>query len=346
MQHTRMNSLYNRFKRRLLSRVFLARTIIVCTIILLVCGSVLLVNSLSRGFLTQIAEYTKNSVPLHAGRINFLLLGIGGGDHEGPDLTDTIIFMSIDSANGNAVFLSIPRDVWISSIRAKINTAFHFGSEKAGTAGGLALSKSVVSQFINQPIDFAIVVDFSTFKQAIDLLGGIDVNIQNSFVDTQYPIPGKENDNCGGDPQFLCRYETVTFSKGLTHMDGITALKFARSRHSTDPAEGTDFARSKRQEKVIAAFKSKLFSQNIQTYKQLLGLVRENVITDIKPENYLSLSKIAIKMKKQNISTYSLSEPDQLYQPDYVQDYDFSWVLLPKNNDPRVVFDFVTSLLK
>ena len=81
---------------------------------------------------------------------------------------------------------------------------------------------------MGQPVHYALLIDFSSFKKAIDVLGGVDVNVERSFDDFHFPIEGKENDSCNGDPTFSCRYEHVSFKKGWQKMDGDTALKFAK----------------------------------------------------------------------------------------------------------------------
>ena len=78
-------------------------------------------------------------------RINLLLLGVGGGTHEGPNLTDTIILASIDPATKKAVLVSVPRDIWIADISGKINSAYQVG-EDSQTGSGLITSKAVVSK--------------------------------------------------------------------------------------------------------------------------------------------------------------------------------------------------------
>lgn len=79
------------------------------------------------------------------GRINILALGIGGASHEGPNLTDTIIFASIDPDKKEVTFVSIPRDLWVPTLDSKINKAYSDGEdEKKG--GGLILAKAAVSK--------------------------------------------------------------------------------------------------------------------------------------------------------------------------------------------------------
>ncbi len=350
MQINKIRHIYNRIRRQLLSHVFLARVILILTVI-----SVFIIAGLIFRLPLQKAAsgwglITGKSLPQTAGRTNLVLLGTGGEGHTGSDLTDTIIFVSIKIQTGETTLISVPRDLWIPSIRAKINTAYYYGYQKQATGGGLLLAKSAVSEALNQPVHFAVKIDFSTFSQAIDLLGGIDITIDRSFDDFQYPIAGKENDSCSGDPEYKCRYEHLRFEAGLRHMDGETALKFVRSRHSTDPVEGTDFARGQRQEKVISAIKAKLTSienlKNSKVYQELYDLVSRSVVTDIGPDYYSGFLRLGLKMRKLPFKSFSLSEPDQLENPPISPKYDNQWVLIPKDNDPQTVFNYVSSLLQ
>ena len=130
-------------------------------------------------------------------------------------------------------------------------------------------------------------------------------------------------------------------------MDGERALKFVRSRHSTDPEEGTDFARSKRQEKVIAVVRSKLTSlrnlKNTQIYKDLYDLAVKSVVTDITPQYYATFVKLGLKMRKTPFQTFSIE--DYLENPPLSLKYDNQWVLVPKGGDSSALFSFISSLL-
>lgn len=327
-----MHSLINRLKRQLLSHVWLTRVLVLVIVLAAISTSIVVLHR-------KLNSITP--LPSHSGRTNFLVLGIGGGTHESPDLTDTIIFVSVSSSSP-PVLLSIPRDLWVPSMQAKINSAYHYGREKAGTPGGLIMAKSAVSEVINQPVDFAVVFDFTTFSRVIDEPGGIDVQVERSFTDTQYPIAGKENDPCD-----TCRYETITFNKGLQHMDGATALKFVRSRHSEDLEEGTDFARSRRQALVIQAVKTKLLSRfDYQLYRRLITLISKETLADITPDRYFALAKLAWSARRFESRSATLSEPDNLYNPPITAKYGGQWILLPKSNDPKIIYSFVSNLLK
>ena len=156
-----------------------------------------------------------------------------------------------------------------------MNSAYYWGNERQEN-GGLILAKSSVEEIIGSPVHYAVVIDFVLFKDLIDEVGGIEVDVEDSFVDHRYPIPGRENDECDDDPKFLCRYETIEFRKGLQFMDGDTALKFVRSRNA-EGDEGTDIARSKRQQKVILSLKNEILSWNIIFSFNKLSNIKELV---------------------------------------------------------------------
>lgn len=183
------------------------------------------------------------------GRTNILILGIGGGGHEGSDLTDTIIVLSLDTAHVSVALISVPRDTWSEALKDKVNSAYHYGNAKSlpagGQGGGLLLSKVTMEDVIGMPIQYAVVVDFSGFTKVIDAVGGIDVNVPEAFTDIEYPC---ENSSCV--------YETIHFDAGVQHMDGARALIYARSRHA-EGDQGSDFARSRRQQIIMVALKDR-----------------------------------------------------------------------------------------
>lgn len=265
-------------------------------------------------------------------RINILLLGIGGGSHAGPNLTDTIIFASIDPKNNKVTLVSIPRDLWVPDLETankKINGAYATGEDKR-TGGGLPLTKKIVEKVTGQDVDYGIRIDFSGFVKAVDIIGGLDIYIDQTFDDYQYPISGKEDDSCGKTPEELqalatvsaaqhlqelpCRYKHLHFDKGLVHMDGEKALEFVRSRHG-DGNEGSDFARSKRQEKVITAFKDKLLSaQTLINPAKLISLydvLKGSIDTDIKTEEFDDFVRLAQGMRDAKIQSVVVDTGDE-----------------------------------
>jgi len=289
-------------------------------------------------------------------RINVLFLGIGGGKHDGPLLTDTIIYASIDSKLQKVTLISIPRDLWVSDLTAKINTAYSIGESKKKDSG-LILTKAAVEKILGQPVDYVLRIDFNGFIKAINLVGGIDVNVEKSFEDLEYPVSGKEIDDCGfTGPEFErratssavveafpCRYERISFNQGVERMDGERALKFVRSRHAVG-SEGTDFARAKRQEIVIQAFKNKIFSLNtLLNPTKIMGLYdvfQDSIHTNIQQGEYDDFIKLAQKMQNAQINNvvFFYSDPYSEKQgifinPPTSSTYGNQWVLIPRAGD-------------
>jgi polyisoprenyl-teichoic acid--peptidoglycan teichoic acid transferase len=328
--------------------------LIILAIVLLIVGGKILQGLIKYGQVATQVVFNKNiELKKTEERVNILLLGIGGGRHQGPNLTDTIIFASIDPKTKKATLVSIPRDFWVPELKAKINTAYAFGQEKQ-QGGGLRLTKAVVSKILGQPIDYVLRVDFNGFVKAVDMVGGITVTVDRAFDDYEYPISGKEEDTCGFEGEefekrateeaqleaFPCRYEHLHFDAGPQQMNGETALKFVRSRHASG-VEGTDFARSKRQEKVISAFKDKVLSAN--TFLNPIKLVslydvfKDSIDTDIQQEEYDDFIKLAQKMQDAKLSSVVLDSGDEvagkeglLIEPTPSANFRGQWVVIPR----------------
>jgi len=280
------------------------------------------------------------------GHTNLLILGKAGKGHEAPDLTDTIIFASINPPKHSISLISLPRDIWIPEIRAKLNSAYYWGNQK-GSGGGIILTKSLVEEIVGQPVHYAVVIDFSGFKEIIDVLGGVEVNVERGFVDNKYPVPGRENDSCGGDPNYLCRYETVSFSAGRELMDGETALKFVRSRNA-EGDEGTDLAREARQQKVIAAIKEKLLSRQILlSPKKLVAFwkaVRAAVETDIGSSEAAILVRRVLEAR--NSMDSSVLPEGYLENPPISPRYDNLYIFVAKDGSWDKVHKWVECKLE
>lgn len=309
--------------------------------------------------------------------INILLLGRGGGHHDGPNLTDTMILANLNTKSSKVTLVSIPRDIWIdelSGTNKKINEAFSQGESKRKGAG-ILVAKSVVGEVTGQKIDYAVVIDFAGFVKAVDLMGGLSINVDKTFDDFEYPIEGKEEDLCGHDAQevkefvsttsgtltaeadqqkyFSCRYEHIHFDKGINQMNGETALKFVRSRHATG-SEGTDFARSQRQEKVIKGLIDKAVSlQILANPAKVIGLystLQSSITTDIAQNEFDDFIKLAQKLKNAKLNTIIVDygdpitkRPGLLINPTIQSKYNYEWVLIPRigNGNFSEIHDYI-----
>ena len=209
-------------------------------------------------------------------RINILLLGIGGPGHDGADLTDTILLASIDPINDKVALISIPRDLWVhipGDGYQKINAAYAYGKEgskKTTVAGqeqdGIEELDTTLKPVLDGiHINYHVLLDFSAFKQVVDALGGVTVNVPETLYD---PTIAWENH---GNP--------VIARQGLQTFNGAQALLYAKSRETS-----SDFARGQRQRLLIAAIKEKAFSAGTFTnplkISSLLDSLGANVYTD------------------------------------------------------------------
>lgn len=337
---------YSKVKRKVLHHVWAVRIFVLLVIMGLFFGigfgifkifenlGLGNVYTLAYNFIKAPAEQVQSA----GGRVNILIMGKAGGSHEGPDLTDTMMVASVSLTGQGITIVSIPRDLWIPDIRAKINSAYYWGNQKtpffdnSGSPGGrIGFAKAITSVVVGQPIQYGVIIDFSAFKDVIDALGGINVKVENSFTDKLYPIAGREDDTCGGDPAFACRYETISFNSGTVVMDGATALKFVRSRHA-EGDEGTDLAREARQQKVVNAIKEKISDPKVflspKVDLAILDVVKKYIGTDI------DLPTAAIIARKGFDSRGSVKQflipQDLLLNPPVSSLYDKQYVFIPK----------------
>jgi len=263
-------------------------------------------------------------------RINFILLGMGGEGHNGPYLTDTIMIASLKPSSKEAAVFSLPRDmiVPVDGYYRKINSVYTIGQQN-GTGGG-ELMKQVVSNTFNIPIHYFAAVDFNGFVEMIDAIDGVEVNVERSFVDYQFPTYDE-------------KVQTISFEAGEQTMDGITALRYARSRHGNN-GEGSDFARIKRQQKILVAAKDKLTSFNtlINPAKitSLFSLFTQYTATDIEPWEAVKLVHISKELNTNNIVTQSIDDRPGGYLKSGIAQ-DGAYILQPTTGNYEQINDLI-----
>lgn len=257
------------------------------------------------------------------GRINILLLGMGGEGHEGPNLTDTLMVASIKPDEGKVAIISIPRDLLVPLPKygwRKINSANAFGELQA-TGQGAHFARETLEGLLGMDIPYYIRVDFAGFKSLIDSVGGVDVHVDKAFTDYTYPT----NDY---------GIQVIRFKEGWQKMDGETALKFARSRHGNN-GEGSDFARATRQQKVISALKEKMLKastfKNPTTVANTLAALQSNISTNLQIGEILRLARVAQRVTPADISRVVIDNgPGSPLVDSMVGG---AYVLVPRNDD-------------
>ncbi|MFH1142117.1 MAG: LCP family protein [Candidatus Uhrbacteria bacterium] len=278
-------------------------------------------------FFETVRRLVTSSEKLLAGeeedRINILALGIGGEGHDGPELTDTIIFASYRPSTDEMGILSIPRDltVYIPGYDwRKINNINAFG-EINEEGSGPEFASEVIGEVLGQDIHYWVKVDFDGFADLIDDLGGVNIYVEQSFVDNQYPTD-----------DYLT--QTISFDQGWQKMDGQIALQYVRSRHGTN-GEGSDFARARRQQNLLMAVKDKVLSAgtllNPSKINRIFETLQDHVQTNLSTWQILRLATMGRDVNPENIKNHVLDNSPE--GPLYDDMINGAYVLLPKNDD-------------
>lgn len=311
-------SLMERFKsrkgRRLAFRGVAVALVLVITLGgLLASQTIMKANKVFNGSTGTAAALKKDVAPElldgeGSGRVNVLMLGRGGGNHDAPDLTDSLILASIDPVNHTSILFSIPRDLWVTVPGhgvMKLNAAWEQGVFKyqgnghTGTndpnavKAGFKLVDQTISEAIGIKINYNIILNFDAFKQSIDTVNGVNINVPTDLID---PTMAWENAN---DP--------VLAHAGQQAMDGKKALSYVRSRETS-----SDFARSQRQRAVMLALKDKITSLNTLSnplkISGLLNAFGNNIQTDLSLNNASRLYEITKTIDDSTTTSISLAD--------------------------------------
>ena len=267
-------------------------------------------------------------------RVNLLVMGYGGSGHDGAYLTDSMVVMSLLPQSHHTTLLSVPRDLWVqipagSGQYHKLNYAYVDGSNNGSNpVGGGNEAAQKVSVITGLDVKYWLTINFMGFRDFINSIGGIDVYVPDSFS-ANYP----KND----DPSVNAGWKVVRFTKGEHHMDGETAIEYARARYVIDnPAEGSDFARSARQQIMIKAALSKV--KSISTWPSMF-----NALTALQHTIYTNMSladlmQFALKMDLNNAHHIGLSNQNVLVDATAP---DGESILQPANGNWQQIIDYV-----
>lgn len=274
-------------------------------------------------------------------RVNILMMGYGGAGHDGAYLTDSLVIMSIIPSTHHTTLISVPRDLWVqyppnSGNYTKINAIYTTASTANAdpVAGGAAITQKV-SLVTGLTINYWMTINFAGFKKFIDAIGGIDVNVPDSF-NACYP----KNDDAAVDASWI----KIQFNKGLQHMNGATAIEYARAREpvevcgmgtSINQAELTDFGRSRRQQLIMQSALSKL--KQWQTWPSLYGALDALKGTLYSNLSLSDLASFALKMDLNGAHRLGLSNANVLVDSSANGQY----ILAPRNNDWSLITLYV-----
>ncbi|GMQ78575.1 MAG: LCP family protein [Anaerolineae bacterium] len=260
-------------------------------------------------------------------RVTMLALGIDQRcDEEGPTHTDTMMLLTVDPVGLSAALLSLPRDLWVEIPGFgpnKINQAYFLGESYDYPDGGPGLAVDTVEAALGIEIDYFVTINFDAFVQVVDEVGGIDIEVPEAIDDKSYP------DNCYGyDPFFI--------SAGSQHLDGQTALKYARTRATF----GGDIDRAGRQQEVILALRAKVLRldmvpQLLTRAPELWRIFQRNVEMNLSLNEALQLALLIQDIPGESIRSEVLNY-------DYVYNEvtpDGQAVLIPDRDKIRLLRD-------
>ena len=312
--------------------------LLVCIIGVLTITTAQRVLAFGSAISTQSPLSTQTSYMGTGDRVNLLVMGFGGSGHDGAYLTDSMVVMSLLPQSHHTTLISVPRDLWVqippgSGQYHKINAAYEYGSNnnaKPADGGNAAAAK--ISLVTGLDVKYWLTINFQGFREFIDSIGGIDVYVPDSFT-ANYPA----ND----DPNINPNWIKVHFSKGMQHMNGETAIRYARARYVLDnPAEGSDFARSARQQIMIKAALSKV--KQMSTWPSLynaLNALQHTIYTNM---SLADLMQFALKMDLTNAHRVGLSNQNVLTSGTAP---DGEYILKPANGNWQAIVDYVKQQL-
>ena len=209
-------------------------------------------------------------------RANVLILGIDRRPEEGNVVrSDTMVLATVYPSGPRIALLSIPRDLYVEipgHEPNRINTA-HFWGENDAQGNGPVLAMQTVAQNLGVSVDHYVRVDFDGFRAIVDAVGGVDIVVEETIVDNEYPTAD---------------YGTtrIEIPAGLQRMDGETALRYARSRHGS-----SDFDRTTRQQQILIALAQRMLEPGAWARLPLVyQAVMDNVETDMAGGNFLLLA--------------------------------------------------------
>ncbi len=227
-------------------------------------------------------------------RVTILLLGIDQrGDEEGPFRTDTMIVLSLDPVRRTGAMLSIPRDLWVhipGFQPGRINTANSLGDAYQVPGGGPALAAQTVERNLGLRIDHTVRVNFDLFLRAVEAIGPVEVCVEETIHDENYP------DGSYG-------VMTVHFDPGCQPLEAERLLQYARTRHT----EGGDFDRARRQQQVIQAIRDRVLSLGgvqalLSQAPALWEAARQDIETTLSFEDIVRLALLAQEIPPENIT--------------------------------------------
>ena len=323
--------------------------LIILVVALLITGIVTAQRVLAFG--SAISPQSPLSSQINTGandRTNLLIMGYGGTGHDGSYLTDSEVVISLLPQSHHTSLVSIPRDLSVqyppnSGRYTKINSIYTIASNSNAqpVAGGDAVATKV-SLVTGLNVKYWMTINFNGFRDLINSIGGVDVNVTQPF-NACYP----KNDDANVDASWI----KVQFNKGVQHMNGETAIRYARAREplevcgmgtSENQAQLTDFARSQRQQDIMKAALAKVKQMSTwPSFFNALNALQKTIYTNL---SLSDLARFVLAMDLNNPNTPHIG----LTNGNVLQDAtsaDGGYILQPRGGDWGLIPQYINQRL-
>jgi LCP family protein required for cell wall assembly len=236
----------------------------------------------------------EDALPIWDGkeRVTILLLGLDQREEDRgiPARSDTMVLLTMDPLNLTAGMLSIPRDLWVTIPgyeNNKINVA-HFLGEQAKEGEGPELARRTVQKNFGVYVHYVARVDFKGFERLIDQIGGVTIDVDRALLDNEYP-----------NERVVNGLTRIFYPPGPQRMNGLQALRYARSRHAD-----SDFGRNLRQQKVLQSAREQVLHAGIvPRLPSMFKVLTESIWTNVPWLDMLALANLGRRVDTGKITT-------------------------------------------
>ena len=260
----------------------------------------------------EAVKNTEEQGTMVEGITNILLVGTDGEYVEKGNRSDGMMLVTIDSKNKDIRISSIARDTYVDIPGYSTEKLTH-----AYAYEGIDLLKEVFKVNFDLDIDKYIAVNFSSFMDIMDELGGVEVNVEekdikeiNKYIDACYGYYKNKDEK---DKEYITK-------SGVQRLNGYQALAFSRIRY-TDSA----FARDNRHREVAESVYKEFAQKGVETYKKCAEIILNNTKTNISPIEMMNLAYTVLKINDKDIDQFQF--PLEEYRNGHIINKQKGWVL-------------------
>lgn len=264
-------------------------------------------------------------------RVNILILGQAGNGADDPNFSQSLALASYDLETNKLTILTIPRNIWSDTIEGTLSAVYSF-AETEKTGAGPTLSKIEIGSLLGVQIQYLVQFRFAQVQELVEAVGDLTLSLPYALEDQRYLIPGMEDDECIGEPDFSCRYEEVSFPSGEVSMDAETVVKFLGSELDEESEAETMSSRVRHRLVTEAVFTQLIESfsgADIETISEKYTAISPLFWREFSEEELMSMVRTGVAKGGFEYSVESL--PEELFEVPNIWDYGGLYVFLPQD---------------